>query len=140
MKLFSLKGFALALLGLVVVAVIALQIVSRTPSMHTEGAVRDAVDAYIYGYPLITFDMARKQQTNVDKSDEQHAPMNQMIKMRTYLPIDNHCCAAPNADTLYTIAWPGTSASHTYESNGPKSIVSSSVLQGGRNSRSTRGS
>jgi hypothetical protein len=105
MKLFSLKGFALALLGLVVVAVIALQIVSRTPTIQTEGAVRDAVDAYIYGYPLITFDMARKQQTNVDKSDEQHAPMNQMIKMRTYLPIDNHCCAAPNADTLYTIAW-----------------------------------
>ena len=28
-----------------------------------------------------------------------------MIKMRQYLPIDNHCCAAPNADTLYTMAW-----------------------------------
>jgi len=105
MKLFSLKGFAVALLGLVVVVVIALQVVTRTPSLHTEGAVRDAVDAYIYGYPLVTFDMARKQQTNVAKPDEQHAPMNQMIKMRTYLPIDNHCCAAPNADTLYTIAW-----------------------------------
>jgi hypothetical protein len=65
-----------------VVAILAvLMIVSRTPSM------------------------ARKQQTNVEKPDEQHAPMNQMIKMRTYLPIDNHCCAAPNADTLYTIAW-----------------------------------
>ena len=105
MKLFSLKGFAVTLLVLVVVVFIALQIVSRTPSLHTEGAVKDAVDAYIYGYPLITFDMARKQQTNVDKPDEQHAPMNQMINMRTYLPIDNHCCAAPNADTLYTIAW-----------------------------------
>ena len=105
MKLFSLKGFALAIAGLVVIVVIALQVVSRTPSLHTEGAVRDAVDAYIYGYPLVTFDMARKQQTNVAKPDEQHAPMNQMIKMRTYLPIDNHCCAAPNADTLYTIAW-----------------------------------
>ena len=105
MKLFSLKGISITLLGLVVVAVIALQVVKQTPSLHTEGAVRDAVDAYIYGYPLITFDMARKQQTNVDRPDEQHAPMNQMIKMRTYLPIDNHCCAAPNADTLYTIAW-----------------------------------
>jgi hypothetical protein len=105
MKIFSLKGFILALLGLIAVAVIALQIVSRTPTLHTEGAVRDAVDAYIYGYPLVTFDMARMQQTNVEKPDEQHAPMNQLIKMRTYLPIDNHCCAAPNADTLYTIAW-----------------------------------
>jgi hypothetical protein len=105
MKLFSLKGFALTLVVLVVVVFIALQFVSRTPSLHTEGVVQDAVDAYIYGYPLVTFDMARKQQTNVEKPDEQHAPVNQMIKMRTYLPIDNHCCAAPNADTLYTMAW-----------------------------------
>jgi hypothetical protein len=105
MKLFTLKGFAVTLVGLVIVVFIALQIVSRSPSLHTEDMVRDVVDAYIYGYPLVTFDMARKQQTNVEKPDEQHAPMNQMIKMRTYLPIDNHCCAAPNADTLYTIAW-----------------------------------
>ena len=105
MKLFTFKGLALTLLGLVVVIFIALQVIQRSPSLHTEGAVRHAVDAYIYGYPLVTFDMARKQQTNVEQPDEQHAPMNQMIKMRTYLPIDNHCCAAPNADTLYTIAW-----------------------------------
>ena len=105
MKRFSFKGLLLGLLGLVAVIVVALLVVSRIPSLHTEGAVRTAVDAYIYGYPLVTFDMARKQQTNVAQADEQHAPMNQMIKMRTYLPIDNHCCAAPNADTLYTIAW-----------------------------------
>lgn len=84
---------------------LALMVVNRTPSLHTEDAVRNAVDAYVYGYPLVTFDMARKQQTNVELPDEQHAPVNQMIKMRTYLPIDNHCCAAPNADTLYTMAW-----------------------------------
>ncbi len=102
MKLLSRKTFIIGLVALL--AVVAVQ-VTRTPSLHTEGAVRDAVDVYIYGYPLVTFDMARKQQTNVEKADEQHAPMGQMIKMRTYLPIDNHCCAAPNADTLYTIAW-----------------------------------
>jgi hypothetical protein len=28
-----------------------------------------------------------------------------MIKMRTYPVVDNHCCAAPNSDTLYTIGW-----------------------------------
>src|SRR5664280_3231694 len=27
------------------------------------------------------------------------------IRMRTYPAVDNHCCAAPNADTLYTEAW-----------------------------------
>jgi hypothetical protein len=103
MKVF--KKILLGLVALVVVIVVALFVASRSPSLHTKDAVRDAVDAYIYGYPLVTFDMARKQQTNVAKPDEQHAPMDQMIKMRTYLPIDNHCCAAPNADTLYTIAW-----------------------------------
>ena len=28
-----------------------------------------------------------------------------MIKMRSYPAVDNHCCAAPNADTLYTEVW-----------------------------------
>lgn len=68
-------------------------------------AVGIAVDAYIYGYPLVTFDMVRKQQTNVVAPDAEHAPMGQMIKMRTYPAVDNHCCAAPNADTLYTEVW-----------------------------------
>ncbi len=58
MKLFSRKTFIIGLVALLVV--VAVQ-VARTPSLHTEGAVRNAVDAYIYGYPLITFDMARKQ-------------------------------------------------------------------------------
>ena len=64
-----------------------------------------AVDAYIYGYPLVTFDMVRQQQTNVAAPDPEHAPMGQMIKMRSYPAVDNHCCAAPNADTLYTMVW-----------------------------------
>jgi len=68
-------------------------------------AVNVAVDAYIYGYPLVTFDMVRKQQTNVARPDAEHAPMGQLIKMRTYPAVDNHCCDAPNADTLYTIVW-----------------------------------
>jgi hypothetical protein len=65
-------------------------------------APRIAREAYIYGYPLVTFDMARRQQTNVAAPDAEHAPIGQMIKMRTYPAVDNHCCAAPNADTLYT--------------------------------------
>ena len=68
----------------------ALMFINRSPSLHTKDAVRMAVDAYIYGYPLVTFDMARKQQTNVELPDEQHAPVYQMFKMRIYLPIVNH--------------------------------------------------
>lgn len=68
-------------------------------------AIEIATQAYIYGYPLVTFDMARRQQTNVAVPDAEHAPMGQMIRMRTYPAVDNHCCAAPNADTLYTETW-----------------------------------
>lgn len=68
-------------------------------------ALKIAVEAYLYGYPLLTFDMVRQQQTNVVRPDGEHAPMGQFIRMRTYPAVDNHCCAAPNADTLYTEAW-----------------------------------
>ena len=68
-------------------------------------AIQVATEAYVYGYPLVTFDMARRQQTNVAVPDAEHAPMGQMIRMRSYPAVDNHCCAAPNADTLYTEAW-----------------------------------
>jgi len=70
-----------------------------------EDTVKIAIDAYIYGYPLVTFDMVRQQQTNVAVPDAEHAPMGQLIKMRNYPAVDNHCCAAPNADTLYTMVW-----------------------------------
>ncbi len=42
-----------------------------------EEAVGTAVDAYIYGYPLVTMDMTRRQFTNVATPDAAHAPMGQ---------------------------------------------------------------
>ncbi len=36
---------------------------NKTPGV--EQAVGDAVDVYIYGYPLVTMDMTRRQMTNV---------------------------------------------------------------------------
>lgn len=64
-----------------------------------------ATDAYIYGYSLVTMDMTRKQFTNVAVPDDAHAPMGQLLKLRTYPAVDNHTVTAPNADTLYTTAW-----------------------------------
>jgi len=78
---------------------------TKTKTPGVEEAVSIAVDAYLFGYPLITFDVARMQQTNVAVPDDEHAPVNQMIRMRKYPAVDNHCCAAPNADTLYTETW-----------------------------------
>ena len=77
----------------------------EAPALGAVEALRIATEAYIYGYPLVTFEMARRQQTNVAAPDAEHAPMGQMIKMRTYPAVDNHCCSAPNADTLYTEVW-----------------------------------
>jgi len=77
----------------------------EVPSWDAAEAVSIAEDAYIYGYPLVTFDVVRQQQTNVAMPDAEHAPMGQIIKMRNYPAVDNHCCAAPNADTLYTEVW-----------------------------------
>ncbi len=76
---------------------------SGQPSV--EEAVSIATDAYIYGYPLVTMDMTRKQLTNVATPDAAHAPMGQLLRLRTYPAVDNHAVTAPNADTLYTQAW-----------------------------------
>ena len=71
----------------------------------TEQAVADAIDVYVYGYPLVTMDMTRRFMTNVATPDAQHAPMGQILKARTYPAPDYHAVTAPNADTLYTTAW-----------------------------------
>jgi len=99
------KGAALYLAILLAFLLVACSSNKETKTPGLEEAVSSAVDAYLYGYPLITFDVARMQQTNVAAPDPEHAPMGQMIRMRTYPAVDNHCCAAPNADTLYTEAW-----------------------------------
>src|SRR5215468_9717534 len=76
-----------------------------TSQPGVEQAVSDAVDAYIYGYPLVTMDMTRKFFTNYATVQGSRGPMGQMIKLRNYPAVDDHAVTAPNADTLYTTAW-----------------------------------
>lgn len=99
------KGTAVCLAMSITILLVACSSNKNAESPGLKEAVETSVDAYLYGYPLITFDVARLQQTNVAVPDAEHAPMGQMIRMRTYPAVDNHCCAAPNADTLYTEAW-----------------------------------
>ncbi len=99
------RAAAVLCFGAIVAFPVAAIAAEETPWLGAVEAIRIATEAYIYGYPLVTFDMVRKQQTNVAAPDAEHAPVGQMIKMRTYPAVDNHCCAAPNADTLYTEAW-----------------------------------
>jgi len=64
-----------------------------------------AMDAYIYGYPLITMEMTRRISTNVAKPVGTRAPMGQFARLREYPTAKFRDVTAPNADTLYTIAW-----------------------------------
>src|SRR5262245_3138148 len=63
------------------------------------------IDAYIYGYPLITMEYTRRVMTNAEGPDGAHAPMGRFARLREYPPASNHDVTAPNADTLYTLAW-----------------------------------
>src|SRR5271167_3381618 len=103
MKLIDSTIFCLAAFSALLLVACRSNEPAKSPGL--EEAVNTAIDAYLYGYPLVTFDVVRQQQTNVAVPDAEHAPMGQMIKMRSYPAVDNHCCAAPNADTLYTEAW-----------------------------------
>ena len=64
-----------------------------------------AVEAYIYGYPLVTMEMTRRVMTNVEKPEGTRAPMGQLVRMREYPTAAFRDVTAPNADTLYTTAW-----------------------------------
>ena len=64
-----------------------------------------AVEAYMYAYPLVTMELTRRVMTNVDKPEGSKAPMGQFARLRNYPAVDDHSVTAPNADTLYTLAW-----------------------------------
>ena len=63
------------------------------------------VDAYVYGYPLVTMEMTRRIMTNVAAPEGTRAPMGQLVRMREYPSASFRDVTAPNADTLYTTAW-----------------------------------
>ncbi len=64
-----------------------------------------AVDAFVYGYSLITTDVTRIQMSNVPKAEGLTAPLGQFINVPRYPPADYRGVSAPNADTLYSLAW-----------------------------------
>ncbi len=68
-------------------------------------AVETGVDAYVYGYSLVTMEMTRRVMTNVAAPKGTHAPMGQFLLMRSYPNASFRDVTAPNADTLYSTAW-----------------------------------
>ncbi len=78
------------------------------PVMNAVEGLEDfaiAVEAYTYGYPLVTMEMTRRVMTNVAGVEKTRAPMGQFVRAREYPDATYRDVTAPNADTLYTVAW-----------------------------------
>ncbi|MFC7395582.1 DUF1254 domain-containing protein [Chelatococcus sp. GCM10030263] len=88
---------------------------SLSPARALDGPIADAVsgseefwlavEAYIFGYPLVTMEMTRRVLTNVPKVEANKGPMGQIIKLRQYPNASFRDVTAPNADTLYTTSF-----------------------------------
>jgi hypothetical protein len=79
--------------------------ISETLAGSDSEAEQIALDAYIYGYSLITTEVTRVQMSNVPAVEGLHAPMGQFLNIKRYPPADYRGVSAPNADTLYSLAW-----------------------------------
>ena len=74
-------------------------------ALDADEAKQIAIDAYIYGYSLVTTDITRLQMSNVDKQGVMQAPLDSFFNVRGYPPADYRGVSATNADTLYSMAW-----------------------------------
>lgn len=63
-------------------------------------------EAYLYGYPLVTMEMARRVLTNVDKPNNQgFAPINQFAHRSSLPTPETKDLLNPNLDILYSSAF-----------------------------------
>ena len=65
------------------------------------------VEAYIYGYPLVTVEMTRRVMTNVAKPEGNRAPWASSPTAGQYPTAAFRDVTAPNADTLYSVRLAG---------------------------------
>ncbi len=64
-----------------------------------------AIEAYIFGYPLVLMDLTRQTLTNVAKPSENAAPLNQFCHKRTFPDPSLTAVVSPNADMLYSFSF-----------------------------------
>jgi DNA sulfur modification protein DndE len=66
-----------------------------------------AEEAYIFGLPLVTMDLTRRQATNVTAPvlEKMQAPMNQFAHLPVFPDANFTAVVRPNADTYYSNAW-----------------------------------
>lgn len=101
------KVLAIEVLMFILVVLLTAQLTwaKQEAELGEQEASQIAIDAYIYGYPLVTMEMTRRVITNVEKSEGTRGPMGQLVRYREYPTAAVKDVTAPNADTLYTTAW-----------------------------------
>lgn len=80
-------------------------VAQETAKPSEEEAFAIGVEAYVFGYPLVTMETTRQAMTNVPAPQGNHAPMGQFANIRQYPDPKFKQVTAPNADTLYSVAW-----------------------------------
>jgi hypothetical protein len=96
------------LLAIVLLAVLGRgsTVVAQSQAKLSEKEATDiGTDVYIYGYPLITWEMTRRVSTNTGEPVGLRAPMGQVAHARKYPPMTYRDIPGANADTLYSSAW-----------------------------------
>jgi hypothetical protein len=80
---------------------------TQAAELSPQEAKKIAIDAYIYGYALMTSDVTEKSFTNTIAPNPEtlQAPLNQFVSVPKYPPADYRGVTAPNADTLYSAAF-----------------------------------
>jgi hypothetical protein len=101
-------------LGMVALALGMAMMLGGAPSraqdkdkLSEEEALKLGTDAYIYGYPLVYQDLARRMMTNTSTPEGalMRAPMGQFVHNRQFATPAFREVQGPNVDTLYSSAW-----------------------------------
>jgi hypothetical protein len=100
------SAFAASALAVAVAVAVAISVPALALAETTRGEAHElGTEVYIYGYPLVTMEMTRRVMTNVAAPGGKLAPMGRFAHLRNYPgPMDKEV-TAPNADTLYSLAW-----------------------------------
>jgi hypothetical protein len=98
-KLFLCWTLALSVVGITTLCT------AEQKKMSEREAQKLGTEAYIYGYPLVTMEVTRRVMTNVSAPESLKAPMGQFINAQKYPNASFKDVTAPNADTLYSVAW-----------------------------------
>lgn len=104
------KPLSIARSSTLIVLALAIIVMAGAPTaahgrVNEEEATAIGIEAYIYGYPLVTMEITRRVMTNAAAPQGSHAPMGRFLLMRKYPDASFKDITAPNADTLYSTAW-----------------------------------